>query len=184
VISRVLFLVLLFFSLSGKSQSDTNLLCVKRSDLTKVQSFNSAEKVHYTWLIDADSNVHCEGRLKNDLETGFWKYNYRHGVHKAQGFYENGKKTGCWKFYHPKGALASIGEYENGLKTGYWKVYNQGEQLTEEGWYAQDKRDGWWKFYKAGKLAEEGSFAADKKIGYWRFYEYGMLTSVIIIEEE
>jgi antitoxin component YwqK of YwqJK toxin-antitoxin module len=98
----------LLISLSGKAQFDTNMLCVKLLDLTKVESFSSADSTFYTWLIDKDSNIHCEGRLKNELETGYWKYRYAPGMRKAEGFYLNGAKTGCWKSYHPKGALAAL----------------------------------------------------------------------------
>jgi antitoxin component YwqK of YwqJK toxin-antitoxin module len=79
-----------------------------------------------------------DGKLKNGLPEGHWKYYYPEGHIKGTGNYQNGQKTGLWTEYttyyetfedtssvdRKRYLIKSSGVYIDGLKEGKWERNN------------------------------------------------------------
>lgn len=55
-----------------------------------------------------------------NLIDGEIKHYYDNGVLQNEGKMKDGLPVGVWKFYDPYGKLNQVGEYENGLRQGRW----------------------------------------------------------------
>jgi len=93
-----------------------------------------------------------EGKLKNGIAEGHWKYYYPEGHIKAVGNYIKGKKSGLWTEYttyyetfedsssvdRKRYLIKSSGLYVDGLKEGKWERINL-DGTTQTMYYRKGK---------------------------------------------
>ena len=114
---------------------------------------------------------------------------YENGTEKLNGRYRNGIKNGKWKWWNEDGGLDSTGSYKNGLMHGQWEFYFSNGNLKGKGQYRDgdggnpselsgipfNGRHGRWTFwYENGQKSEEKTYKKGKQDGLTTsWYEYG-----------
>ncbi len=151
---------------------------------------------------DSAGRIVYEGRFKDGLPAGEFRYFYPDGKLKtvsilsnqgkravtisyfpngrkmAAGNYLNEKKDSTWQFFsESNGSLVSEEQYVNGMITGFSKVYYPEGGLSEQCEYKDGVRDGRWEqYYLDGKIKLRAAYRAGEKQGpFTTFYDSGLL---------
>jgi antitoxin component YwqK of YwqJK toxin-antitoxin module len=144
---------------------------------------------------DSKGNLVYQGRFKDNVPQGVFKYYYEDGkvrseltysvdgkTANATNFYHSGKKMaegnyfetkkdGLWKYYNDLEILSAEESYLKGLPIGLWKTYYDDGKLLEECPYKNGFKDGVCKqFFMDGRLKSEVNFINGKNDGFARFY--------------
>ena len=114
---------------------------------------------------------------------------YENGTEKLNGRYRNGIKNGKWKWWNEDGGLDSTGSYKNGLMHGQWEFYFSNGNLKGKGQYRDgdggnpselsgipfNGRHGRWTFWhENGQKSEEKTYKKGKQDGLTTsWYENG-----------
>ncbi|MEI7501134.1 MAG: toxin-antitoxin system YwqK family antitoxin [Bacteroidota bacterium] len=151
---------------------------------------------------DSAGRTIYEGRFKNGIPAGEFRYYYPNGKVKtvsilsdygkraftisyfpngqkmAAGNYLNEKKDSTWLFFsESNGSLVSEEQYCSGLIDGVSKVFNPEGGLSEVHYYKKGVRDGLWEqYYLDGKIKLRATYKAGEKHGLFQtFYNSGQL---------
>jgi len=151
---------------------------------------------------DSAGRIMYEGRFKDGLPAGEFRYYYKNGKIKtvsiisdmgkraktisyfpngrkmAEGNYVNEKKDSIWLFFsESKGTLVSEERYSDGFSEGPSKVFYPEGGLSEIHDYKKGVREGLWEqYYLDGKIKLRGTFMAGEKQGLFQtFYTSGKL---------
>jgi peptidyl-prolyl cis-trans isomerase B (cyclophilin B) len=110
---------------------------------------------------------------------------YENGIEELNGRYRNGIKNGKWKWWNEDGGLDSTGSYKNGLMNGKWTYYHENGQIHGQGRFMDgdggnpsessgipsNGRHGRWTFWhENGQKSEEKTYKKGKQNGlatYW-----------------
>jgi antitoxin component YwqK of YwqJK toxin-antitoxin module len=151
---------------------------------------------------DSVGHVIYEGRFRDGVPTGEFRYYYSTGKIKtismvsgngkkavttsyftngrkmAAGNYLNEKKDSTWQFYsESNGTIVSEEQYSAGQINGISQVFYPEGGLSEIHYYKKNIRDGRWEqYYLDGKIKLRGSYKAGEKQGNFQtWYNSGQL---------
>jgi antitoxin component YwqK of YwqJK toxin-antitoxin module len=176
--------VFAFFSFVLYGQDTVNILNSK------------GHKQGYWRKIDTAGRMIYEGRFKDGIPEGEFRYYYPDGKLKtvsqvsdqgrravtvsyfpngkkmAAGNYLNEKKDSTWQFFsESNGTVVSIDTYRVGLIEGTSKVFYPEGGLSEFHEYKNSIKDGLWEqYYLDGKLKLRGAYKAGEKDGVFKAY--------------
>jgi len=145
---------------------------------------------------DSSGNKIYEGRFKNGVPIGEFRYFYPvgsvkavsiysdngkiartisyfpNGIKMAAGNYLSEKKDSIWQFFSQiDGALLSEEEYKSGLKTGVSKTYFLQGGIAEISTWKNGVKEGLWEeYYSDGKTKVRGTFRNNEKEGLIQAY--------------
>lgn len=126
-----------------------------------------------------NGQLRYEGRFKNDLCKGVFKYYDEQGHLKATNEFDKSGEKALNKTYAPNGRMIATGNYVNQKKEGVWKYYDatSGQlRLVEDN--QNGKVNGWSRLYNPnnGVLAEETQYVNDLPEGLChKFSDTGVL---------
>jgi len=101
----------------------------------------------------------------NGKKNGLFITRYLSGQLEKIGFIKDNKNTGEWKYFYPSGKLESIGEFENSIAEGKWIFYYPNGSIKMEGDYLNGKKDKQWiLFNQSGQIINIIFFQNDKVI--------------------
>jgi len=121
--------------------------------------------------LDAMGKVIYEGRFKDNVPQGVFKYYYDDGKIRSELTYSADGKSAAAVNFHPNGKKMAVGQYTETKKDGHWKYYNDLETLSAEEFYQKGIRTGIWKtYYDDGKLLEECPYSYGFKQGLCKQY--------------
>ncbi len=169
---------------------------IKENDFKSLQYFKS-NPPSTEWKNDKGVLI-AEGKLKNNLPVGLWKYFYNNGYIESEGVYKNGKEDGKWISYlDPEGIVRRL-RYDKAipedsipdldlLKNRFSQIQNYKEGIREGefvyfAYYSIDKpfritnyKNGLIDgksimYYDNGMIYYEQNYSGDKLEGYERFY--------------
>ncbi len=171
---------------------------VSFAQVTKSDTLNKTDvkgKKQGYWKKYSHDTLKYEGRFKDDMPTGEFKYYYNNGKLKAvskfatggkfcstimyypsgkkeaDGFFTNQKKDSVWKYYTENDTVNAEEHYKNCLKNGDWKFFYSNGVLNEEVYWVNGVRNGLWKmYYSDGSLKSECKIINDKREGLFKFY--------------
>ena len=150
----------------------------KGKSIIATRTFNAKDDSCYTIFFDQNKNVVSEGKEKNKLREGQWKY-----YHKASKSimtlenYKNGKLEGTRTVYYPSGKIVEETIYKNGLKEGVYKKYSETGIVLENSFFKKGEYEGEAVYKDPNDLViAKGMFKDGKKVGMWQFFENGKLT--------
>jgi antitoxin component YwqK of YwqJK toxin-antitoxin module len=72
-----------------------------------------------------EGKVEMEGKIKNNLNEGLWRYYYPNGQLESIGNFENNLSEGKWTWYFENGKIKEIGYFKSGKKEGSWIIYDE-----------------------------------------------------------
>jgi antitoxin component YwqK of YwqJK toxin-antitoxin module len=151
---------------------------------------------------DSTGHIIYEGRFKDGIPEGEFRYYYPNGKLKtvsmlsdhgkravttsyfanglkmASGSYLNEKKDSIWQFFNETdGTLVSEENYTEGLINGLSKVFYPDSVVSEIHFYKNGVADGQWEqYYFDGKIKLRGTYEAGDKQGLFNtFYNSGQL---------
>ncbi len=150
----------------------------------------------YWRKLDSAGHKVYEGRFKDGLPDGEFRYYYpdgklktvsmvsnqgkravttsyfRNGRKMAAGNYLNEKKDSTWQFFSESNStIVSEESYQAGIIVGQSKVFYPEGGLSESHYYKNGIRDGLWEqYYLDGKLKLRGAFKAGEKQGAFKTY--------------
>ncbi|MBI3520369.1 MAG: hypothetical protein HY062_13585 [Bacteroidetes bacterium] len=107
----------------------------------------------------------------NDTLTDLAREYSADSVLLSDGKFRNGLKDGYWKFYFGNGNLKEQGYFQDNTKSGWWQSYDLNNKLLEEASYSRDEISGYVKRYLNGILSEEGKQFNGRRRGAWKFYD-------------
>jgi antitoxin component YwqK of YwqJK toxin-antitoxin module len=128
------------------------------------------------------------GRYRNGIKNGKWKWWNEDGVIDSTGSYKNGLMHGQWKFYFSNGNLEGKGQYRDGNGTergdtgisrhgrhGKWTFwYESGVLKTEQNWKNGKFEKLGTTWFENGKKSYEATYKDDVQIGkYTDWYDNG-----------
>ena len=144
---------------------------------------------------DSKGNLVYQGRFKDNIPQGVFKYFYEDGKVRseltysadgksarainfyasgkkmAEGVYVETKKDSLWKYYNDLEILSAEETYLKGVPHGIWKTYYDDGKLLEERPYKNGVTEGVCRqFFMDGKLKSEVYFVNGKNEGFARFY--------------
>ncbi len=121
--------------------------------------------------LDAKGKVIYEGRFKDNIPQGLFRYYYEDGNIRSELTYsENGKIAAAVNF-HPNRQKMAEGRYVVTKKDGQWKYYNERGTISAEEFYHEGSPTGIWKtYYDDGKLLEECPYVNGLKQGLCKQY--------------
>ncbi|MFZ4520678.1 MAG: toxin-antitoxin system YwqK family antitoxin [Bacteroidales bacterium] len=150
----------------------------------------------YWRKLDSAGHVIYEGRFKDGIPTGEFRYFYPDGKLKttsrmsnngrraatvsyfpngkklAEGNYLDEKRDSTWQFYsESNGTLVSVESYVAGLVNGLSKIYYPEGGLSELYYFKNGVKDGLWEqYYLDGKLKLRGAYKSGEKQGSFKTY--------------
>jgi len=162
---------------------------------------NSRGNKHGFWRkVDSAGKVIYEGRFKDGIPFGEFRYYYndgklktvsivsgngkravtvsyfRNGMKMAAGNYLDEKKDSTWQFFsESNGTIVSQEIYKSGRIDGLSKVFYPEGGLSELHFYKNGVKDGLWEqYYLDGKLKLRAAYKAGEKHGLFKtFYNSG-----------
>ena len=151
----------------------TGLLLLLSSTLLFSQNITDAKGLKQgEWRkLDAKGKVIYEGRFKDNIPQGLFKYYYEDGKIRSELTYSVGGKSATAVNFHPNGKKMAEGLYVETKKDGHWNYYNDLETLSAEEYYQKGTPTGIWKtYYDDGKLLEECPYDKGLKKGLCKQY--------------
>ncbi|MDP1622002.1 MAG: toxin-antitoxin system YwqK family antitoxin [Bacteroidales bacterium] len=147
--------------------------------------------------LDSADRVIYEGRFKDGIPAGEFRYFYPDGKlktisyvsnqgkravttsyfpngHKmAAGIYINEKKDSTWQFFSESiGTIVSEESYQAGVVNGPSKVFYPDGKLSEMHYYKNGIKDGLWEqYYMDGKLKLRGAYKSGEKNGQFKILD-------------
>ena len=107
----------------------------KAGSVIATRDFSAKDGSYYTTFYDQKGNKVSEGREKNKLNEGEWKYYHKESaVVMTIEHYKNGKLNGPKKVFYKSKALNEESTYVNGVIDGPYKKY------TEKGIVLEDRK--------------------------------------------
>ncbi len=120
---------------------------------------------------DAKGILLYQGRFKDNIPKGVFKYYYEDGKVRLELTYSADGKAAIATNFYPTGKKMAEGSYIETKKDGLWKYYNDLEILSAEETYVKGSPDGIWKtYYDDGKLLEERPYKNGVKEGVTKQY--------------
>lgn len=118
---------------------------------------DSQGKKQGEWRKFKDGVLLYEGRFKDDVPIGEFKYYHPNGSLKSISVFIQGAHEVKTTIFHPNGQKASEGRFLDQLKDGEWNYWNENGGLISVENYAKGKKNGVWKVFSAqtGILLEE-----------------------------
>ncbi|MCX6305745.1 MAG: hypothetical protein NT040_12350 [Bacteroidetes bacterium] len=156
----------------------------------------------YWRKLDSAGRMVYEGRFRDGVPTGSFRYYYPNGKLKtvssisdkgrrattvsyfpggrkmAEGNYLDEKKDSTWQFFSESdGTLVSTESYQAGMISGLSKIFFPEGGLSELVYYKHGIKDGLWEqYFLDGKLKLRGAFREGEKQGAFTvFYNSGRL---------
>lgn len=74
-------------------------------------------------LTSTSGKIAVYGSLKNNKNTGKWKYFYGSGKLESMGGFREDKPQGKWTWFYENGTVKEEGYYIEGYKIGRWSTY-------------------------------------------------------------
>jgi len=147
----------------------------KELKVIATRDFSAKDGSAHTIFFDQKGNKVSEGKEKNKLYEGEWKY-YHFQSKEVMSIenYIQGKLNGLKKIFYKSGKLVEEINYTDGIKNGPYKKYAENGVVLEETNYKNDELDGQTVYKNAlGQLVSSGKYKNGKKNGLWKFYENG-----------
>ncbi len=152
---------------------------VKDKKIAATRKFDPVTNESYTTYFNIDGSKVCEGKEKNRLQEGEWKYYHENSkTIMTLEVYKDGKLEGPRKVFYKNEALAEEVNYKNNLKEGIYKKYTEKGGLLEESNYTNGEYQGLCLYYDPeGNVVAKGNYKKGKKTGIWQFFIDGKLDS-------
>ena len=118
--SLIAFLILIFFSLTGTTQTYLDSI-LKTEKYNNIEYYTDTEIIHYV------ENINIYGKRHGKC------YSFsRDGQLLSKAEFKRGKKHGEWSVYNGKGNLMAVFYYHKGSRTGHWKSFSDSGELIAE----------------------------------------------------
>lgn len=152
----------------------------KAGPVIATRDFTAKDGSCYTTIFDQKGNKVSEGREKNRLHEGEWKFYHQESpVVMTIEKYKNGKLEGVRKVFYKSKALNEETTYKNGIKEGPYRKLTEKGIVLEEAIYKNGEFHGPAVYRDIdGKVLSKGSFVNGKKMGIWQFFENGKMKEV------
>lgn len=122
---------------------------------------------------DDSTDIKAEGRIRNGVQDGMWRYYYKSGNIRGTIVFDEGKANGKAILYYDEeegGSMAQM-EYDKGKRDGYYREYYKNGERKCQIEFKKDKMDGKAEFYyDSGLLKIEGQYKEGLKKGKWKHY--------------
>jgi len=86
-----------------------------------------------------DGKIQMIGRIKQNKNTGLWKYYYSNGALESEGYFNNDIPDSVWTWYNKNGKVLQSGNFVDGKRNGEWKGYDSVGNLISLKSYINDK---------------------------------------------
>jgi antitoxin component YwqK of YwqJK toxin-antitoxin module len=152
----------------------------KAGPVIATRDFTAKDGSCYTTIFDQKGNKVSEGREKNRVHEGEWKFYHQESpVVMTIEKYKNGKLEGVRKVFYKNKALNEETTYKNGIKDGPYRKLTEKGAVLEECVYKNGELHGPAVYRDIdGKVLSKGSFVNGKKMGIWQFFENGKMKEV------
>ncbi len=149
----------------------------KAGTVIAVRQFDPKDDSVYTIFFNQKSRKVSEGKVKNKVYEGEWKYyHFDSDAVMTREFYKNGKLDGPRNVYFPDGKIAEEANYKDGIKHGIYKSYTNTGVALEEVKYVNGVIEGIGIYRDTdGNIVSKGPYVKGSKKGVWEFYEGGKL---------
>lgn len=152
----------------------------KAGAVIATRDFTAKDGSCYTTIFDQKGNKVSEGREKNKLHEGEWKFYHQESpVVMTIEKYKNGKLDGVRKVFYKNKELNEETTYKNGIKDGPYRKLTEKGIVLEECVYKNGEFHGPAVYRDIdGKVLSKGTFVNGKKMGMWQFAENGKMKEV------
>ena len=119
-------------------------------------------------------------------KQGEWK-KYEKGVLLYEGRFKDDVPIGEFKYYHPNGSLKSISHFIQGVHEVKTTIFHTNGQKASEGRFLDQLKDGEWNYWSEnGNLISVETYAKGKKNGVWKTFsaQTGILLEEINYKNE
>ena len=151
---------------------------MKKGTLILVMAFFSAVLMAQP---QAPNRIDSQGK-----KQGEWR-KYKDGVLLYEGRFKDDVPIGEFKYYHPNGSLKSISVFIQGVHEVKTTIFHPNGQKASEGRFLDQLKDGEWHYWTdKGLLISIESYAKGKKNGVWKTFsaQTGILLEEINYKNE
>lgn len=168
--SFFLFIALIFlFDITGCSSSDKPKNIVERDGLLYVEG---QETLFTGKVIDTLAKKILEYEVVNGKKNGDFQIRNLDGKIEMAGKIKDNLNEGYWQYYYPSGQLESAGNFEKNLSVGKWVWYFENGKVREIGYFKAGKKDGDWTIYNEdGKIIRKVFFKDGQITSDEEFYK-------------
>ena len=170
---KLLIISLLIFAAACNQYYTNQNIVIKEDGLI----YKIGQEDPYTGrIIDTLQNKVIEYDVLNGMKNGEFILSSYEGIPSIYGSIKDNRNTGVWKYFYPNGQLESIGNFNYDNPYGKWKWYYYDGSIKETGTFLNGNKTGsWYRYswegillsitmYDEGELINEIKFIPTKNV--------------------